>query len=43
MHVETISAAAQENDQAVSQAEDSVRGMCQKVAQLGEKVRMFKV
>jgi methyl-accepting chemotaxis protein/methyl-accepting chemotaxis protein-2 (aspartate sensor receptor) len=43
MHVETISAAAQENDQAVSEAEVSVRSMCQKVTQLGDKVRMFKV
>ena len=42
MHVETISAAAQENDQAVSEAEVSVRSMCQKVTQLGDKVRMFR-
>ncbi len=43
MHVETISTAAQENDQTMTEAEAAVRNMCQKVSALGEKVGVFRV
>ncbi len=43
MHVETISTAAQENDQTMTEADTAVRTMCQKVSALGEKVGVFRV